>query len=567
MRSNCPEHTGGGAREFYKHQEAHRYTSRQEVNVIQEDITRKALELLHIGHHADNVQVSRDHAICLQKNFNSMVPRRLRPPTHTYVQAHPTNNNKNKNSPLFILDIGCGSCISSRVLSSSNFHWLGTDISLPMLQAAWLLADAKTTTTTPYKGNVLLSDMSQGLPFRPNTFDAAISISAVQWLCAPSSVADPVAAADRFFTSLYTCLKPKNALAAFQIYVQHNDQVDVLKGAAARAGFFEMCVMDFPHSTQAKKLFLLLAKKCSFINNSSCSGCCCFGWPRNACCPLTWHRTFFTFHNSDMYTKRIRDAHANMGKRVLRLVRRSCGGKAPLPTTTSTTTEACRGAEGYFFHSQLMPCGGPIAIHVLYSPPLHSTTSTTAHVDDDDGWVGRVVLREWMGCSEDGANGHLSSSTYEYNNTKYTSRKPGLHTNEDKIATWSEYMRAAMQDYFAVSTENRTEKKVFFSLQHIHACVAVLWACNPPLPPTLVIATPPTPLSTSSIDSVRNKMIQFCELYKYSVVGVDIVVSMPETVSMLWVVYAGCGLVERDAIGIVDECLHFITQHNEETKR
>ena len=33
------------------------------------------------------------------------------------------------------------------------------------------------------EGDVCLHDLGQGLPLRPGTFDGAISISAVQWLC------------------------------------------------------------------------------------------------------------------------------------------------------------------------------------------------------------------------------------------------------------------------------------------------------------------------------------------------------------------------------------------------
>lgn len=32
-------------------------------------------------------------------------------------------------------------------------------------------------------GDVLLSDMGQGCPFRAGSFDGAVSISALQWLC------------------------------------------------------------------------------------------------------------------------------------------------------------------------------------------------------------------------------------------------------------------------------------------------------------------------------------------------------------------------------------------------
>ena len=33
------------------------------------------------------------------------------------------------------------------------------------------------------EGDLAVGDLGQGLPFRTGTFDGAISISAVQWLC------------------------------------------------------------------------------------------------------------------------------------------------------------------------------------------------------------------------------------------------------------------------------------------------------------------------------------------------------------------------------------------------
>lgn len=43
------------------------------------------------------------------------------------------------------------------------------------------------------EGDLCLQDLGQGLPVRPGTFDGAISISAVQWLCNAVSGAGGVA--------------------------------------------------------------------------------------------------------------------------------------------------------------------------------------------------------------------------------------------------------------------------------------------------------------------------------------------------------------------------------------
>jgi len=57
------------------------------------------------------------------------------------------------------------------------------------------------------EGDVLLSDMGQGICFRPGTFDGAISISALQWLCnADKSNHKPTQRLYKFFTTLYAAL-------------------------------------------------------------------------------------------------------------------------------------------------------------------------------------------------------------------------------------------------------------------------------------------------------------------------------------------------------------------------
>mmetsp|Transcript_30103 Transcript_30103/g.21845 ORF Transcript_30103/g.21845 Transcript_30103/m.21845 type:complete len:105 (+) Transcript_30103:107-421(+) len=78
-----------------------------------------------------------------------------------------------------ILDIGCGSGISGSALGASGHMWIGTDISRAMLDVA---------SDREVEGDVLHSDMGHGFGFRPGTFDGAISISAIQWLCSAEKI-------------------------------------------------------------------------------------------------------------------------------------------------------------------------------------------------------------------------------------------------------------------------------------------------------------------------------------------------------------------------------------------
>eukprot|EP00884_Botryococcus_braunii_P013576 jgi/Botrbrau1/22219/Bobra.168_1s0050.1 len=61
----------------------------------------------------------------------------------------------------------------------------------------------------------------------------------------------------RFFETLYACLV-RGARAVLQIYPEDASQAQLLTSAAMRAGFSGGLVVDFPHSTRAKKYFLVL---------------------------------------------------------------------------------------------------------------------------------------------------------------------------------------------------------------------------------------------------------------------------------------------------------------------
>ncbi len=153
------------------------------------------------------------------------------------------------NRSCYLLDLGCGSGLSGAVLSDQNHVWVGLDISQAMLGVA-LERGAE--------GDLVYSDMGDGLPFRPGSFDAAVSISALQWLCnADKKHHEPKKRALRFFKSLYAVLT-RGGKAVFQFYPESADSVSLLTKAAMQAGFSGGLVIDYPHSTKAKKYFLVL---------------------------------------------------------------------------------------------------------------------------------------------------------------------------------------------------------------------------------------------------------------------------------------------------------------------
>jgi 18S rRNA (guanine1575-N7)-methyltransferase len=156
--------------------------------------------------------------------------------------------------PSLILDIGCGSGLSGEILTgvpeeNSGPHiWVGMDISASMLDVA-LQRDVE--------GDLMLADIGQGVPFRAGSFDAAISISAIQWLCnAESSDVSPAGRLSRFFNGLYASLK-RGGRAVCQFYPKNEMQRTMISAAAIKAGFGAGILEDDP-GTKNAKLYLVL---------------------------------------------------------------------------------------------------------------------------------------------------------------------------------------------------------------------------------------------------------------------------------------------------------------------
>lgn len=156
--------------------------------------------------------------------------------------------------PSLILDVGCGSGLSGEILSSIDPQeggphiWVGMDISASMLDIA-LQRDVE--------GDLMLADIGQGVPFRAGSFDAAISISAIQWLCnADSSDVSSSGRLSRFFNGLYASLK-RGGRAVCQFYPKNDLQRTMISGAAIKAGFGAGILEDDP-GTKNGKLYLVL---------------------------------------------------------------------------------------------------------------------------------------------------------------------------------------------------------------------------------------------------------------------------------------------------------------------
>jgi len=140
-------------------------------------------------------------------------------------------------------------CCLTDELADAGHAWVGLDISRSMLEVA---------VGREVEGDVLLSDLGQGFGFRPGSFDGAISVSALQWLCYNDrSEHRSGRRLTAFFSSLYRSLR-RGARAALQVYPEDAEQLEMMTTAALRCGFTGGVVVDFPNSTKAKKYYLCL---------------------------------------------------------------------------------------------------------------------------------------------------------------------------------------------------------------------------------------------------------------------------------------------------------------------
>ena len=151
--------------------------------------------------------------------------------------------------PALVLDIGCGSGLSGEILTEEGFEWVGFDISPSMLSVG-LERDVE--------GDMMLADAGHGCMFRPGSFDGAISISVLQWLCnADTSYNSPAGRLLTFFETLYAALT-RGARCVFQFYPESDAQIHFIMSMATRAGFGGGLVVDYPNSVKAKKIYLVL---------------------------------------------------------------------------------------------------------------------------------------------------------------------------------------------------------------------------------------------------------------------------------------------------------------------
>jgi 18S rRNA (guanine1575-N7)-methyltransferase len=229
-----PELTGHASL-FYNAKEARKYDSSSRMIGVQREITERAIELLKLP----------------------------------------------EDKPSLVLDVGCGSGLSGKVLEERGHAWVGCDVSRDMLDVANARIerqreetkdddsdddddddkdhDKGESTRALSTGDLMHHDMGTGLPFRPATFDACISVSALQWLCYSNAKNQiPKRRLTRFFSSLYAVLR-RGGRAVLQFYPETPEQAVLVSECAAKVGFAGGIVVDYPNSAKAKKHYLVLS--------------------------------------------------------------------------------------------------------------------------------------------------------------------------------------------------------------------------------------------------------------------------------------------------------------------
>lgn len=179
---------------FYDERESQKYHQNTRINKVQRDISERCLELLEI-----------------------------------------------KSDGNIILDIGCGSGISSMDICDGNVT-VGTDISINML------------VHNVTNDSVLKSDIGCSWPFQDNSFDYAISCSVIQWLFQSYKNTEiPRKRIKLFFKELNRVVVHGCALQFFAT----QKETDIFMTEAKLAGFKGGLQVD-SEGTKSEKKYLVL---------------------------------------------------------------------------------------------------------------------------------------------------------------------------------------------------------------------------------------------------------------------------------------------------------------------
>ncbi len=154
-----------------------------------------------------------------------------------------------KKKEALILDAGCGAGFTAIYLNEIGFRSVALDIIGNFLQ----FYDIRSL-------NPVNADMCF-TPFKPNTFDAIISISALQWVFRDINDKNMHFLLKNLSKSFFRILRP-NSRVIFQFYPKNKVLMETIgKIIADNTEFIGNFVIDNPNHNKKRKIFLLLDKQ------------------------------------------------------------------------------------------------------------------------------------------------------------------------------------------------------------------------------------------------------------------------------------------------------------------
>jgi len=147
-----------------------------------------------------------------------------------------------------ILDLGCGAGFVGMYLNEVGYKTVVIDIISEFLR----YYDIKEL-------NPIIADMCN-LPFKPETFDAVVSVSALQWVYRDINNKSNKLALKNLAKSVYSILKPQSK-AIFQFYPKNDMIMDLIgKSFIENTPFEGGFIIDNPNSPKKRKIYLILNK-------------------------------------------------------------------------------------------------------------------------------------------------------------------------------------------------------------------------------------------------------------------------------------------------------------------
>ena len=153
-----------------------------------------------------------------------------------------------KNTHSLILDAGCGPGFAAAYLNELGYKTVALDIISEFLR----YYDIEYLTP-------ILADMCYP-PFKPDSFDSIISISALQWIIRNVESESERLILTNLFVSFYQILKPKSKMIV-QFYPKSTVIMDYIAEIINNKTSFEgNFIIDNPNNPKKRKVFLLLRK-------------------------------------------------------------------------------------------------------------------------------------------------------------------------------------------------------------------------------------------------------------------------------------------------------------------